>query len=253
MNAVLQTPTSTRVMNLAYWSTHNARRLPEQIALVWGDKSWTWAEFDARVSAFAAALAEQGVGPGSTVLVHSKNSNEMFESMFATFRLGATWVPTNFRLMPDEVVYIASKAKSQIFLCQSDFPEYAAAVCAARPGTQVIWLTGAEPPSDDRPQASELIAARLGSTVPNAAVDRDAACWFLFTSGTTGKPKAAVLTHGQMAFVVNNHLCRPAAWHGLQRRLAGSGAAVARRRRASADYGLAGRKDRAAAVGEVLR
>lgn len=207
MNNILQTPTSTRVMNLAYWPTHNARRLPEQIALVWGDKSWSWAEFDARVNAFAAALAEEGVGPGSTVLVHSKNSNEMFESMFATFRLGATWVPTNFRLMPDEVVYIASKAKTQIFLCQSDFPEYADAVCAARPGTQVIWLTGAGAPSDERPQAAQLIAARLGCTVPNAAVDRDTACWFLFTSGTTGKPKAAVLTHGQMAFVVNNHLC----------------------------------------------
>ncbi len=206
MNAVFQAPTSTRVMNLAYWSTHNARRLADHIAFVWGEKSWTWAEFDARVSALAAALAERGVGAGSTVLVHSKNSNEMFESMFATFRLGATWVPTNFRLMPDEVIYIASKARSQVFLCQSDFPEYAAAVCDARPETQVIWLTGSELPRDDRPRASELITERLGCIVPNAVVDRDTPCWFLFTSGTTGKPKAAVLTHGQMAFVVNNHL-----------------------------------------------
>lgn len=206
MNQVFQTPTSTRVMNLAYWPTHNARRLADHLALVWGEKSWTWAEFDARVSAFAAALADHGVGPGSTVLVHSKNSNEMFESMFATFRLGATWVPTNFRLMPDEVIYIASKSRSRVFLCQSDFPEYAAAVCAARPETQVIWMTGTQPPRDDGPRASDLIAARLGCSVPNAAVDRDTPCWFLFTSGTTGKPKAAVLTHGQMAFVVNNHL-----------------------------------------------
>jgi len=206
MNAVFQAPTSTRVMNLAYWSTHNARRLADHIAFVWGEKSWTWAEFDARVSALAAALSERGVGAGSTVLVHSKNSNEMFESMFATFRLGATWVPTNFRLMPDEVIYIASKARSQVFLCQSDFPEYATAVCNARPETQVIWLTGCELPRDDRPRASDLITERLGCIVPNAVVDRDTPCWFLFTSGTTGKPKAAVLTHGQMAFVVNNHL-----------------------------------------------
>lgn len=206
MNALFQSPASTRVMNLAYWPTHNARRLANHIALVWGEKCWTWAEFDARVSALAAALAERGVGAGSTVLVHSKNSNEMFESMFATFRLGAVWVPTNFRLMPDEVVYMATKARSQIFLCQSDFPEYAAAVCAARPDTQVIWMTGAGPVRDERPRTSDLIAARHGRTVPNAVVDRDTPCWFLFTSGTTGKPKAAVLTHGQMAFVVNNHL-----------------------------------------------
>lgn len=197
---------SNRVMNLAYWVTQNARRLPEHVALVWGDDSWTWAQFDARVSALAAALAERGVGAGDTVLVHSKNSNEMFESMFATFRLGATWVPTNFRITPDEVVYMANVAQSKIFLCQADFPEYAAAVRGARPGTDLVWLRGASPRADQQPRAAELIEGRLGKSVPNAEVYRDTPCWFLFTSGTTGKPKAAVLTHGQLAFVINNHL-----------------------------------------------
>ena len=127
--------------------------------------------------------------------------------MFATFRVGAVWVPTNFRITPDEVVYMASVAQSRVFLCQSDFPEYAAAVGAAFPETDVIWLEGAQAPHDQRfPLAGDLIASRLGQSVPNAAVERDSPCWFLFTSGTTGKPKAAVLTHGQLAFVVNNHL-----------------------------------------------
>lgn len=197
---------STRVMNLAYWATQNARRLPSHVAVAWGDSTWTWEEFDARVSALAIALADRGVGPGDTVLVHSKNSNEMFESMFATFRLGAVWVPTNFRITPDEVVYMSEVAKNRVFLCQTDFPEYADAVCQARSDTDVVWLTGAEAPSDARPRASDLIAERLGGSAPNASVDRDSPCWFLFTSGTTGKPKAAVLTHGQLAFVINNHL-----------------------------------------------
>ncbi len=206
MSVPIQAPASSRAMNLAYWSTHNARRLGDQTALVWLDKSWTWAQFDARVSALAAGLRALGVNAGSTIVVHSKNSNEMFESMFAAFRLGAVWVPTNFRLMPDEVVYIAEKSKSHTLLCQTDFPEYAEAVCAARPGTQVLWMVGSRAPADDRPQISELVKSNLGCFVANAAVDRDTACWFLFTSGTTGKPKAAVLTHGQMNFVVNNHL-----------------------------------------------
>ena len=47
----------------------------------------------------------------------------------------------------------------------------------------------------------------LGQTAPTASVEHDDPCWFFFTSGTTGRPKAAVLTHGQMAFVVTNHLC----------------------------------------------
>ena len=197
---------SNRVMNLAYWVTQNARRLPEHVAIAWGESSWTWAQFDARVSAFALALAERGVTPGATVLVHSKNSHEMFASMFATFRLGAVWVPTNFRITPDEVVYMAEVAKSRVFLCQTDFPEYADAVCKAMPDTDVVWLEGANAPADQRPQARDLIAEHMGRTSPNAAVDRDSPCWFLFTSGTTGKPKAAVLTHGQLAFVINNHL-----------------------------------------------
>ncbi|HEX2134420.1 MAG TPA: AMP-binding protein, partial [Microvirga sp.] len=53
----------------------------------------------------------------------------------------------------------------------------------------------------------ETIAAHAGASVPNAAVEHDDPCWFFFTSGTTGRSKAAVLTHGQMAFVVTNHLC----------------------------------------------
>ncbi|KQW54293.1 acyl-CoA synthetase [Variovorax sp. Root411] len=194
-------------MNLAHWATQNARRLPEHIALVWGDASWTWEQFDARVSAFAAALAERGVRPGDKVLVHSKNSNEMFESMFATFRLGAVWVPTNFRITPEEVVYMARVSQSRTFLCQTDFPEYAAAVCEALPDTDVVWLEGAKSWRDaEHPRVGDLIAACLGKTAPNAPVEQDSPCWFLFTSGTTGKPKAAVLTHGQLAFVVNNHL-----------------------------------------------
>jgi fatty-acyl-CoA synthase len=131
----------------------------------------------------------------------------MFESLFAAFRLGAVWVPTNFRITPDEVVYMASVSQSRVFLCQSDFPEYAAAVLDAFPKTDVVWLGGTKAiPQDQQPNAADLIDTHLGKSVPNAAVGRDSPCWFLFTSGTTGKPKAAVLTHGQLAFVVNNHL-----------------------------------------------
>src|SRR6187397_994749 len=124
---------SRRVMNLAHMLTQNARRHGDRIGFIWGDRSWTWREIDSAVSALAAALAARGVVKGDRVLVHSKNGDEMFWSMFAAFRLGAVWVPTNFRLMPDEVAYLATASGAKAFLCHGDFPDHVAAVKAGSP------------------------------------------------------------------------------------------------------------------------
>jgi fatty-acyl-CoA synthase len=192
---------SRRVMNLAHMLTQNARRLADLPGFIWADQSWTWRQIDAEVSALAAALAARGIGKGDRILVHSKNCEEMFWSMFAAFRLGAVWVPTNFRLMPDEVAYLASASGAKAFLCHGEFPEHAAAVS----GPEFIWRIGSEGTFGER-NLREAIGAHAGSSVANAAVEHDDPCWFFFTSGTTGRSKAAVLTHGQMGFVVTNHL-----------------------------------------------
>ena len=117
---------SRRVMNLAHMVTQNARRHGDRTGFVWADRSWTWREIDRQVSALAAALSARGVGKGDRILVHSRNCDEMFWSMFAAFRLGAVWVPTNFRLMPDEVAYLAAASGAKAFLCHVDFPDHAA-------------------------------------------------------------------------------------------------------------------------------
>jgi fatty-acyl-CoA synthase len=191
---------SRRVMNLAHLLTQNARRHGDRTGFVWGDKSWTWREIDAQVSALAAALASRGIEKGDRILVHAKNSDEMFCSMFAAFRLGAVWVPTNFRLMPDEVVYLAAASGAKAFLCHGDFPDHAKAVT----DVAFTWRIG-EGVFGER-SLSEAIEAHAGAEVANVAVEHDDPCWFFFTSGTTGRSKAAVLTHGQMAFVITNHL-----------------------------------------------
>jgi fatty-acyl-CoA synthase len=192
---------SRRVMNLAHIMTQNGRRLGDRAGFVWGERSWNWGELDRMVSALAAALAAEGIGKGDRLLVHSKNCDEMFVSMFATFRLGAVWVPTNFRLMPDEVAYLGTASGAKGLLCHGDFPEHAAAVT----DVAFTWRIGDTGSFGDR-TVSEAIKAHAGAHVENEAVEHDDPCWFFFTSGTTGRPKAAVLTHGQMAFVITNHL-----------------------------------------------
>ncbi len=198
-------PVSRRVMNLAHLVTQNARRFPEKPGLVWGERTWTWRAIEAEVAALAAALAARGVVKGDRLLVHAKNCAEMFWSMFAAFKLGAVWVPTNFRLLPDEVAFLATSSGAKAFLCHADFPAHAEAVKAARPDLAFTWSFGDAAFAETTVAAA--IAAKAGAKVPDAAVDHDDPCWFFFTSGTTGRSKAAVLTHGQMAFVITNHLC----------------------------------------------
>jgi fatty-acyl-CoA synthase len=192
---------SRRVMNLAHIMTQNGRRLGGRIGFVWGERAFAWRELDRMVSALAAALAARGITKGDRILVHSKNCDEMFVSMFAAFRLGAVWVPTNFRLMPDEVAYLGTASGAKAFLCHGDFPEHAAAAT----GAAFLWRIGDSGTFGER-TLSDAISAHADAHVDNAAVEHDDPCWFFFTSGTTGRSKAAVLTHGQMAFVITNHL-----------------------------------------------
>jgi acyl-CoA synthetase (AMP-forming)/AMP-acid ligase II len=191
-------------MNLSHLLRQAARRHSDEIGFVWGDATWTWAELDRRVDAMAAALASRGVKKGDRVLVQSKNCNQLFESMFTCFRLGAVWVPTNFRQTPSEVAYLAEASGASAMICHSDFPVHAVAARAAAPDIHFVISIGT---SDFGEDYDAVVAQHAGQTVAFAPVEQDDPCWFFFTSGTTGRPKAAVLTHGQMAFVVTNHLC----------------------------------------------
>ncbi|MBP7002642.1 acyl-CoA synthetase [Amaricoccus sp.] len=192
-------PCSTRVMNLAQFVSQARRREPDAVAVVWGDATWSWSELDARIDAIAAALQTRfGVTKGDRILVQSQNCNQLFETMFACFRIGAVFVPTNFRQTPDEVRYLCEASGAIGMICNASFPDHAAACRTA--------FTVAIGEADFGPSYEALVAEHRGATPAEVAVDRDDPCWFFFTSGTTGRPKAAVLTHGQMAFVVNSHL-----------------------------------------------
>jgi fatty-acyl-CoA synthase len=235
-------------MNLSHFVRQAARRHGAEVGLVWGDMTWTWAVLDRRIDAMAAALAAKGVGKGDRVLVQSKNCNQLFETMFACFRLGAVWVPTNFRQTPEEVAYLGEASGASAMICQSEFAGHAAAARATMLGLRFVVSIG---PSDFGEDYDELACRHDGQPVTEATVDYDDPCWFFFTSGTTGRPKAAVLTHGQMAFVVTNHLCDHAGNH-IARCFAGSGAAIARRRHPSTGAERPCGEDRAA-VERALR
>ncbi|MEZ5657449.1 MAG: acyl-CoA synthetase [Burkholderiaceae bacterium] len=195
---------SQRVMNLAHMLTQAARRLPGSPALVAGDRLIDWATLDREVDALAAALAARGVRKGDRILVHSRNCPELVLTQFAAFRLGAVWVPTNFRISPDEAAWLARSSGASVFFVQAEFAGHLGPVRAAVPGP--LLIIGMDPGAPGDAALTDLLDEGAERPVRAADVEVDDPCWFFFTSGTTGKPKAAVLTHGQMGFVITNHL-----------------------------------------------
>jgi fatty-acyl-CoA synthase len=146
-------------------------------------------------------LAARGIKHGDKVLLHARNSNAVLETMFATWILGAVWVPTNFRLTPPEVSYLAQSSGASVHIFDSAFPEHAALARAENAGCRLeIWI-------GDGHLTWDALAAETHPPMRPADVDRDHPAWFFYTSGTTGRPKAGVLTHGQMEYIICNHLC----------------------------------------------
>jgi acyl-CoA synthetase (AMP-forming)/AMP-acid ligase II len=195
----------TTVMNLGDMLTQVARRHPDEAGLITASQTYTWAQINARVDALCHSLASLGIGKGDRILVHSRNNLPLFESAYAAFKLGAVWVPTNYRIAPPEAAYLGRASGARVMIYDYGFEHHVDAVREAAPALGIVVALGT-------PRAGELAYGALAdTTVPGqpfeaAQVERDDPLWFFYTSGTTGQPKAGTLTHGQMAFVVTNHL-----------------------------------------------
>lgn len=191
-----------RAVSLAQALRHNAKRFPDRDAVVHGDTRISWLKLDRMVDELAAELQAGGIGRGDVVLVHSPNHIELIQVMYATWRVGAVFAPTNYRLTAGEAAGLADLCRPKAIICHVDYAGHAEAVRAAVEVTAGTWWIGARE-GQDRAIAGIPTGAR--PTTP-ALLPGDHA-WYFFTSGTSGRPKAAVLTHDQMGFVLTNHLC----------------------------------------------
>lgn len=187
-----------QVMNLGNLLTQAACKYANLPGFIQGDTTRTWSQINARVDALAHHLKLRGIRPGDRILVQLANGLPLFESAWVAFKLGAVWVPVNYRLTPSEVAYIAKSSGAAMMITQSAFDAHVAAAQAESPA--LLQVLGTDQP------AYEAMASEHTGPFAAAEVTYHHPLWFFFTSGTTGRPKAAVLTHGQMAFVVTNHL-----------------------------------------------
>jgi fatty-acyl-CoA synthase len=190
-------------MNLGRLLSDTARLYPDLIGLVHGEQETTWAELDANASAFRDALMKMGVQKGDRVMVQSRNNRAMFESLWGIFKAGAVWVPSNFRQTPPEIAYVAKNSGAKAFLFESMFADHAA---AAQEGSDALEFLIAIGGSEGAMDYDQLLADNAGAEPLELPVEYNDPCWLFYTSGTTGRPKGAILTHGQMSFVTNNFM-----------------------------------------------
>src|SRR2546430_7210401 len=187
-------------MNIGSLLSKASRLQGNQLAIQHGEQQLTYAELNQRVGQLARALQSLGVCPGARVVLVQRNGPAMFETLFACFRAGAAVVPVNVRLHPEEVAFICQDCKAKVLVATG---EYATSALQAHKQMPELQLVGVESIADALDYETLLSAS--DSMNADAEVDPDDLAWLFYTSGTTGKPKGAMLTHRNLLAMMMNY------------------------------------------------
>ncbi len=189
-------PYLARRQNWANQLTRHALMQPDKTALRFLGHTTTWRELDHRVTRLAGALSRRGVGFGDRVLILMLNRPEFIEAMLAANRLGAIAVPVNFRMTPPEVAFLVSDCEAGVIVTE---PVLAGVATAVRDlDATLSTVIVADAATEDGVLGYEDLIAEDGPPVDPVDIPGDAPALIMYTSGTTGRPKGAVLTHNNL-------------------------------------------------------
>jgi len=169
-----------------------ARLEPGKECLVCEDTRLTWKELNDRVNRLANGLAELGAGKDTKVAVLAINCHRYVEAYYALAKLGAVAVPLNLRLTPEELTYVIDNSEAEMLMVGPAFVEVAGEIL---PGLERVNHTiSFEAPREGWIGYEELVERSSGAE-PEAEVDEDDLCHILYTGGTTGLPRGAMISH----------------------------------------------------------
>jgi fatty-acyl-CoA synthase len=170
-----------------------ARKLyPERVAVIEGESRWTYAEFLERCDRWSAVLQRLGVGAGDRVAYLAPNIHAQLESFYAVPQLGAVLVPLNFRLTPNDFVYLVNHSGARLLCGHRDYLEAINSVRSQLPGVEhFVALTGE---ANEWLNYEALLQAAPADFVGPEIRETDLLT-INYTSGTTSRPKGVMITH----------------------------------------------------------
>ncbi|MDI3404076.1 acyl-CoA synthetase [Streptomyces cavernicola] len=193
-------------MNLGRYVRRTAGHHPDAEAVVCGPVRLTYAELDDRSDRLAAALRRLGLDRGDRVATLAANRAELVVTEVALYKAGLTRAPINARLGTGEVNQLLKESDARVLLTDAAHLE---ATRAATPGTGVKSVLGYDGPSDLGPGYADTLAATAPEPVEVECSETDIAVLH-FTSGSTGKLKAAVQTYGNRLALLRKSVMSPA-------------------------------------------
>jgi fatty-acyl-CoA synthase len=192
-------------VDLADLIDRNAAFVPDKPAIHFAGATLTYAAFAERIAAAARALKSQlGVARGDRVAILSLNHPDYLVLLYACARLGAMLVPLNWRLAVPEQVFILSDASVKVLVVEQAFAEVMAPLKSALPETRIVGLDFAP----EGGKSFEALLAAGNGDGRNPHVDLSAPLLIVYTSGTTGRPKGAVLRQEALVWnaVMSQHM-----------------------------------------------
>ncbi|OBG33825.1 fatty-acid--CoA ligase FadD5 [Mycobacterium sp. E3198] len=189
-------PYLARRQNWCNQLERHALMQPNATALRFLGTTTTWGGLQRRVSALADALSRRGVGFGDRVMILMLNRTEFVEAVLAANALGAIAVPLNFRLTSAEIVFLVEDCEARVLITESVLAPVATGVRDIQPMLDTIVVAGAA--SDDSVAGYEDLINEPGESHGPVDIPNDSPALIMYTSGTTGRPKGAVLTHANL-------------------------------------------------------
>lgn len=189
-------------MNIGKFFTNSAMTFPDNLAIAYGAQELSYKEANERINKLANALNELGIKKGDHVALIQYNTPSFLETVFACFKAGIAIVPINHRLHPAEVSYIIDNSEAVAIFLSEEFKEDIQSRRSETPKIKHYVCMSNPPP--EMMNYEDLLKGK-SSQYEEVEVTRDDVAWIFYTSGTTGRPKGAMLTHGNLLAMTMNY------------------------------------------------